>query len=454
MSRILIIDDEEGIRNVLSGILEDEQYQVQVASDGYAGLAALRDGTIDLVVLDVLLPNMGGIDVLKEIKRDFPDTEVIMISGHATVDLAVRAVKLGAFDFVEKPLSMEKIINLVRNALRIEELKKENRTLRETLFVEDEMIGASPQMDRVRELIEQSAATDAKVLIQGENGTGKELIAREIHRRSDRAAGPFVEVNCAAIPDTLIESELFGHEKGAFTSAIARRKGKFELADGGTLFLDEIADMSLSAQAKVLRVIQELKFERIGSETSISVDVRLIAATNRDIQDEIRNGRFREDLFFRLNVVPIGVPPLRERTGDISLLVEYFLKKLALKDESPEKRISHDGMRVLSDYDWPGNIRELKNFVERITIMAEEEEISAQTVKHYLGEKRVAQESPLLKEFGGMKLSEARDAFERQLIESALEKHEWNVSRSAEALGIYPSNLHGKIRKFGIRNPK
>lgn len=452
MSTILIIDDEPGIRTVLSDIYEDEKYEVFTAGDGYEGIAILRDNAVDLVILDILLPKMGGIDVLKEIKKTYPDIEVIIISGHANVDIAVRAIKLGAFDFVEKPLSMEKIITLTRNALRIEDLKRENKSLRTSLFLEDEMIGSSPAMSKIWDLIQQSAGTDAKILIQGENGTGKELIAREIHRRSRRSAKPFVEVNCAAIPETLIESELFGHEKGSFTSAVARRKGKFELAHGGTLFLDEIADMSLNTQAKVLRAIQESTFERIGGEKSISVDVRLLAATNKEILEEIQAGNFREDLYFRLNVVPIEVPPLRERTEDLPQLIDYFMSRFGSQNDGDSKSISAEGLETLKQHRWPGNIRELKNFVERINIMADESIISESTVKYFLGEIQETKKSlfGVLRDFESLKLNDARNKFEKMFIEQKLSENGSNISRTAEVLGIYPSNLHGKIKKLGI----
>ncbi len=451
MSNVLIIDDEAGIRTVLSDILEDEDYRVFSAGDGFEGFRILADNEIDLVILDVLLPNMGGIDVLKRIKEEYPGIEVIVISGHANIDIAVRAVKLGAFDFVEKPLSMEKIVNLVRNALRLEELQRENNTLRRNLGG-NELIGKSDAMNHIWTRIQQAASSDAKILITGENGTGKELIAREIHRRSSRAAAPFVAVNCAAIPETLIESELFGHEKGAFTHAISRRTGKFEAAHPGTIFLDEVADMSQSAQAKVLRVIQEMKFERIGGEHSLEVDVRLIAATNKDISAEIRAGRFREDLFFRLNVIPVEVPPLRERTEDIEPLVSYFLESFPSHDGATKKSITPDGMEALRNHDWPGNIRELKNFIERITIMSNEQEIDGETVHYYLGETTPDEaDDGLIREYQDMKLNEAKNHFEKQLIELKLRENDFNISKTAEHLGIYPSNLHGKIKKFGIR---
>ncbi|MAG14131.1 MAG: Fis family transcriptional regulator [Spirochaetales bacterium] len=456
MSNILIIDDEPGIRTVLSGILEDEDYSVFTAGDGYEGLSVLKNSPIDLIILDVLLPNMGGIDVLREVRGDYPEIEVIVISGHANIDIAVKAVKLGAFDFVEKPLSMEKIINLVRNALKIEDLRRENQSLRNNLFLEDEMIGTSPAMNIIWERIQQSANSSAKILIHGENGTGKELIAREIHRRSSRSGQPFVEVNCAAIPETLIESELFGHEKGAFTSAVARRKGKFEVANGGTLFLDEIADMSLPTQAKVLRAIQELKFERIGGEKSISVDIRLISATNKNIPDEIRNRTFREDLYFRLNVVPVEVPPLRDRIDDIPLLVDHFLEKFSTHNSGKKKRITAAGMQILQDYSWPGNIRELKNFIERISIMVTSDIISNENVRYYLGEssRDINPQNRLLKGFREMKLNNAKNAFEKMFIEHKLKESDFNISKTAETLGIYPSNLHGKIKKLGIQIEK
>jgi two-component system, NtrC family, nitrogen regulation response regulator NtrX len=450
MSKILIIDDEPGIRTVLSDIIRDENHEVLTAGDGFEGLAILKAESVDLVILDVWLPNMGGIDVLKEIKKEYPNLEVIMISGHANIDIAVKAVKLGAYDFLEKPLSLDKIINLIKNALKLEELKKENALLKKEIFMEDKMIGSSEQIMKIWELINQSAPSTAKILITGENGTGKELIAREIHRNSNRASGPFVEVNCAAIPDTLIESELFGHEKGAFTSAVARRKGKFEMAHGGTLFLDEIADMSLNAQAKVLRAIQELKFERIGSEKSITVDIRLITATNKNIAQEVKEGRFREDLFYRLNVVPIHAPTLKERASDIKGLIQYFMEKFKSPDINECKTISKNGLEILNNYNWPGNIRELKNFIERINIMTDEEEISVETVKYYLQEDKTANTSSTKIEYSELKLNEAKDKFEKQFLVQKLEENNYNISRTAETLGIYPSNLHGKIKKFGI----
>ncbi len=451
MPSILIVDDEQGIRTVLKDVLEDEGYDVILAEDGYQGLSKLQAHPIDLVILDVWLPNMGGIDVLKKLKEDYADIEVIIISGHANIDIAVKAVKIGAFDFMEKPLSLERVITVVRNALALEGLRKENRTLKNSIFMEDQMIGSSTVMKKISSLIEQSADSDARILILGENGTGKELVARAIHMKSKRAFGPFIEVNCAAIPDTLIESELFGHEKGAFTNAYSRRKGKFELAHRGSIFLDEVADLSLNAQAKVLRVIQELIFERIGSEEQISVDVRLIAATNKNIEEEIKKRKFREDLYFRLNVIPIIVPPLRERLEDLDELIAYFMKKYKHPKFPKPKKISPDAMNILKSYHWPGNIRELKNFMERINIMTEEQVILPATVNQYLGAIETDAPDSYLHAFSEMKLNQAKDQFEKEFIVQKLKNNSNNISKTAEILGLYPSNLHNKIKKLGIK---
>ena len=450
MSHILVIDDEPGIRTVLRDVLNDEGYRVTVAEDGFEGLDILRERTIDLVLLDVWLPNKGGIDVLKEIKASWPDREVIIISGHANIVLAVQAVKIGAFDFLEKPLSLEKTITVVQNALRLKELRKENKTLKTSIFLDDEMIGSGRPMMRVKELMEQSAGTDSRILILGESGTGKELVARLIHIKSKRKSGPFVEVNCAAIPENLIESELFGHEKGAFTNALNLRKGKFELAHRGTLFLDEIGDMSLSTQAKVLRAIQELKFERIGGEESICVDVRFIAATNKNLEQQIKAKKFREDLFFRLNVIPIHVPPLRERLDDLEDLLSYFMMKFKHHGQNEPKTLTEDARAELRKYHWPGNIRELKNFVERVNIMVEVREISKDAVKQYLSSKTIEETRLHFDEYNQMKLNDAKDEFEREFIIAKLMENDYNISQTAQSLGIYPSNLHGKIKKFGI----
>jgi two-component system, NtrC family, nitrogen regulation response regulator NtrX len=454
MNNVLIIDDEQGIRDVLKDILEDEGYRVRTAEDGIEGLEIIKEHRVDLVLLDVWLPNMGGMDVLKEIKARNTDAEVIIISGHANIDLAVKAVKLGAFDFIEKPLSLDRVTTLCKNALELEELKRENRRLRNRMINDDEMLGSSAGMTQVNLLIEQSSKSDSTIMILGENGTGKELVARQVHLKSQRSDGPFVEVNCAAIPDTLIESELFGHEKGAFTSAVSRRKGKFEVAHHGSLFLDEIADMSLNAQAKVLRAIQEMRFERVGGEEPIHVDVRIIAATNKDIRAEVDAGRFREDLYFRLNVIWIEVPPLRERQEDIEQIAEYFLRKFRVSPDLPLKRFDDESLELLQQHEWPGNVRELKNFIERISIMADEEVITREIVEFYLGERRNDRSDPVLDAFQGMGLTEARDGFEKRYLEQKLAENDQNISRTATELGIYPSSLHAKIRKLGIQTKR
>ncbi len=460
MNKILVVDDEQNIREVLSGILEDEGYSVEMAADGPEGLSKAVKGDFSLVLLDVWLPGMGGMEVLEKIKVSRPELEVVVISGHGNIDMAVKALKKGAFDFLEKPLSLDRVITVVKNALMLENLKKENRELKESIFLEDRMTGSGPEMEKIQKTIGQVSSSDVSVMILGENGTGKELVAREVHRRSRRSSMPFVEVNCASIPDTLIESELFGHEKGAFTGAVAGRKGKFELADGGTLFLDEIADMSLNAQAKVLRAVQEMRFERIGSEKSIQVDVRIISATNRDIMAEVRAGRFREDLYFRLNVIPINVPPLRERRNDIPELAGYFLTKygnsVSAGDGCPVKSISPEGMKIMQDHIWPGNIRELKNFIQRVSVMTDETVISPETVSFYLGESIVETAATgggglsFAEYDASLSFNDAKELFERNFLEKKLEKNNYNITRTAQELGVYPGNLHQKLKKLGI----
>lgn len=452
MSRILIIDDEPAIQEVLGDILRDEGYEVFNADDGIEGLRVMKTEPIDIVFLDVWLPGKGGIDVLEEIKAEWADVEVVIISGHATVETAVRAIKLGAYDYLEKPLDLGRVVTIARNAVRFEALRRENAALRKGQFLEDEMIGDNAAMLRIREIVEQSAPSDSRVMILGENGTGKELVARMIHSRSRRSSRPFVEVNCAAIPANLIESELFGHEKGAFTGAVARRRGKFEIADSGTLFLDEVADMTLEAQAKVLRAVQEMTFERVGGEDQIHVDVRIISATNKDIRREVEEGRFREDLYFRLNVIPLSVPPLRDRQDDLPALIDYFHGNLARESNKTDvPGFSSEAMKLLSEYSWPGNIRELKNFIERVTILVDENEVTEETARYYLGE---AGSRPSVgtvdREYSSMKLGEARDLFEKRLVERKLEENGYNIAKTAQVLGVYPSNLHGKIKKYGI----
>ena len=454
MPEILIIDDEPGIRSTLCSILEDEKYKVFTAEDALIGMEILKKEDIDLIFLDVLLPKLGGIEALEKIRGETPSAEIVMISGHASIDMAVRAVKLGAFEFLEKPLSLDKVLTVCRNALAIKKLREENKTLKKiSNFACEDIIGTSPVISNIRETVKQAADSDARILISGENGSGKEVIARAIHLCSARADKPFIDVNCAAIPESLIESELFGHEKGAFTDAVSTRKGRFELAHGGTLFLDEIGDMSLSAQAKVLRVIQEQKIERVGGEKTIETDVRIIAATNHDLERACEEGRFRQDLFFRLNVIPIRVPPLRERPEDISLLLFHFLNILG-----KEINMEADSLELLSTYDWPGNVRELKNLAERIAVMHIGNSISVNDLEKLMNKK--AKKIPEKTEYTApsalpsgileQNYNDARDSFEKQYLEFQLLKNNGIISRTAEAIGIYPSNLHAKLRKYGI----
>ena len=449
MAAILIIDDEPGIRTSLSSILEDEKkYKVFSAEDAVTGMEILSRENIDLIFLDVLLPKLGGIEALEKIKTENPLIEIVMISGHANVDMAVKAVKLGAFDFLEKPLSLEKILTVCRNAITVKKLKEENKTLKKTYgFSNDEIIGTSTAMRDIRETIKQAAQSDARILITGENGSGKEVAARAIHLYSARADAPFIDVNCAAIPENLIESELFGHEKGAFTDAVSSRKGRFELANGGTLFLDEIGDMSLSAQAKVLRVIQEQKIERLGGEKTIETNVRIIAATNQDLERACEEGRFRQDLFFRLNVIPIHVPPLRERPEDIPMLLMYFLKL-----QKKELTLENDALELLASHDWPGNVRELKNLSERITVMHQGDYITGDDLGKLIDKRTKKQNTgnSLPENLLERNYNDAKDNFEKCYLEFQLSKNNGIITRTAEAIGIYPSNLHAKLRKYNI----
>jgi len=448
---VLIIDDEGGIRKSLADVLEDEKYRVFTAEDAVCGLEILAREDIGIVFLDVLMPRMGGIDALELIRRNHKKNEVIMISGHANIDVAVRAVKLGAYDFLEKPLSLEKVLTVCRNVAEILHLREENQKL-STLKYNDEFVGSSAEMEKVRDLIKQAASSEAKILISGENGSGKELAARAIHRLSSRAAKPFVEVNCAAIPDTLIESELFGHEKGAFTDAISLRKGRFETATGGTLFLDEIGDMSMQAQAKVLRAIQDQKIERLGGEKTISVDVRIVAATNKDLEQLCREGKFRDDLFFRLNVIPLRIPPLRERKSDIPVLLTHFLEEF--NAQKPE--ISPEVLDFLSAYSWPGNVRELKNFSQRIAVIYGDRHVGLKEVSELLNESGLKNTGATsvphfpVEKVMGMTFSQAKDFFEKYFLEYKLFQNNGIITHAAEAIGIYPSNLHAKMKKHGL----
>jgi two-component system nitrogen regulation response regulator NtrX len=444
MSNILIIDDEAPIRATLSSILQDEGHTTVACESGEEGLAQFAREDFDLVILDLWLPGMDGLTVLERL-RSAGSAPVIVISGHGNVDTAVRATRLGAYDFMEKPLSLERVLLTAGHALADRRLRDEVREIRRHLALEEVLIGESEPMKRLEAQIRSAAAAAARVLITGENGSGKEIVARTLHRLSPRADHAFVDVNCAAIPEELIESELFGHRKGAFTGAIEDRKGKFELADGGTLFLDEIGDMSLKTQAKVLRVLQEQTFQRVGAGQTIRVDVRVIAATNKNLEQEIGAGTFRSDLYYRLNVIPVDVPPLRERGGDILLLAEHFLRRFAAETRAPKKRLSAAAGAKLRAYSWPGNVRELRNVVERLAILTPHEVIEAEDIQ--LGGPREMTSGIR----GDLPLREARDEFERQYILSRLRDFGGNVSRTADALGVERSNLYRKLHAYGIK---
>jgi two-component system nitrogen regulation response regulator NtrX len=450
---ILVVDDESGVRASLAGILGDEGYSVQALDSGEACLHALEGKRYDLLLLDVWMPKMDGLETLSRVRALDPELPVVVISGHGNIETAVRAVRMGAQDFVEKPLSLEKTLLVVRNALRQRRLETENRTLKEQVEQRYVMVGESPALERLRGEIAQAAPTNGRALIFGENGTGKELVARSIHGRSLRSSGPFVEVNCAAIPEDLIESELFGHTRGAFTGALAAKKGKFELADGGTLFLDEIGDMTLKTQAKVLRVLQEQKVEPVGGTGAVAVDVRVIAATNKDLQEEIRRGSFREDLFFRLNVIPFYVPPLRDRREDIPLLARHFMKTLSAEYGRRPKEIALDVVERLTQMQWPGNVRELRNVIERVLIMTAGDRIELRDLPGS-GAASAPAAGPAGAGPGGLgefpSLSEARDDFEKRYIWSKYQECGGNMSRTAEALHVERSNLYRKMKAFGL----
>src|SRR5829696_8985093 len=447
MSSILIVDDEPGVRSALGGVLRDEGYAVDAVDSGEACLDRLSGETYDVVVLDVWLPGMDGLATLARMRERQVDAQVVIISGHGNVESAVRAIKMGAFDFVEKPLSLEKTVLVVRNAIRQRRLEAENLALRAKVDAQHTMVGDSRAMVGLREQVAVAAPTNGRVLIFGENGTGKELVARNIHGMSRRRSASFVEVNCAAIPEELIESELFGHVRGAFTGAVADRRGKFEAAHGGTIFLDEIGDMSLKTQAKVLRVLQEQAMEPVGGSARIKVDARVLAATNKDLPVEIRAGRFREDLYFRLNVIPIFVPPLRDRDADIPLLAEHFMAELAREYGRRPKRLDAGAATGLRSYHWPGNVRELRNVIERLMIMVPGDTIALGDLAFLDG----AGSSQVIPEGApALSLHDARERFERDYILRALAAQNGNISRTADALGVERSNLYRKMKGFGI----
>ena len=450
--QILIIDDEASIRESLSEILEDEGFASVMAPSAEKGIELLEDISIDLVLLDIWLGDgMDGLTALAKIKEQH-DIPVIMISGHGTIETAVQATHSGAYDFIEKPLSYDKIILSISNGLRYAQLELENRRLREHTGRTATITGASKIVSELKEQISMVAPTDAWVLIRGDHGTGKELVAQAIHQQSASAAQPMIEVNCAAIPEELIESELFGHEKGSFTGAHSNKRGKFDQADGGILFLDEIGDMSMKTQAKILRILQEQKFERVGGNKTISVNVRVLAATNKNLEEEIEIGNFRADLFWRLNVVPINVPHLRDRVEDIPLLVEDLMERLVGKGLK-KKNFLKDALTELMSHSWPGNVRELRNFVERLAIMCPEQEITARQIKTFLlqsGNQPTISEEDTLAPYRANDFKEARKRFEKEFLQFKLTEFDGNISRTAEQVGLERSHLHKKLKSLGI----
>jgi two-component system nitrogen regulation response regulator NtrX len=461
-ARILIVDDDASIRESLRRVLEYEDYTVLAAADGPRALEILGERRVDLALLDVKMPGMDGLEVLERARRMHGDLVCVMVSGHGTVQTAVEATKLGAFDFLEKPPDRDRLLLTIRNGLQQAVLASETETALRRLGRSLQIVGRSGPIREVLRQVDKVAPTNATVLISGENGTGKELVAHAIHRKSPRASARFLQINCAAIPEELIESELFGHERGAFTGATARREGKFELADGGTLLLDEIGDMSPTVQAKVLRVLEEGSFERVGGTRTVSVDVRILAATNKDLERAVASGRFREDLFFRLNVVPVRIPPLRQRRDDIPLLVEHFLALYCEREDRPPVEVGEDAMALLLRHDWPGNVRELRNTLERMAILADGNRLGAADVPfaaaapvpeppprslHAFAGAAAPPESPLLE---ASTFEEFKERSERAYLTRALARNGWNVQQTARALAMQRSNLYKKIEKYGL----
>jgi two-component system, NtrC family, nitrogen regulation response regulator NtrX len=441
---ILIVDDERGIRETLSAVLRDEGFTADAVATGEDCLKAIAKRAYGCVLLDVWLPGLNGLETLQQMRNLSCDAAVVIISGHGNIETAVRATKLGAFDFIEKPLSIEKTVLTVRNALRQRQLEFANEEMAAELKEEYAMVGESVAMRALRKQIAVVAPTDGRVLISGESGAGKELVARAIHAQSRRAAAPFVEINSAAIPEELIESELFGHVKGSFTGATAAKKGKFELADGATLFLDEVSDMSPNVQAKVLRVLEEQRFEPVGSNTPINVDVRVIAATNKRLHEEIEKGTFRSDLFFRLNVIPFEVPPLRERLEDVPLLVEHFNQRFAQAYGKKLKVFAAEAIEVMQRHSWPGNVRELRNTIERVVIMHQNHRVLVKNLPAF------GEAEPPASSYRFPSFKEASDAYHREFIQRKLEEADGNVSRAAELMGIDRSHLYRRMKALGI----
>jgi two-component system nitrogen regulation response regulator NtrX len=452
---ILIVDDEEAIRKSLDGILRDEGYETVTASSGREALELLAETQPSLALLDIAMPDLDGIETLKRFKEQRPEMQVVMITGHGTIETAVETTKMGAYDFLQKPLSLERVSLVVKHGLGEFRLRQENEKLRTSFEQRHEIVGESAPIKALQQQIALAGPTNGWVLIHGESGSGKELVARSIHRASKRASGPFVEVNCAAIPQDLIESELFGHEKGSFTGATAMKRGKFELADHGTIFLDEIGDMSTATQAKVLRVLEGQEFQRVGGTRTLRADVRVVAASNKDLQEEIRKGRFREDLFYRLNVVPLQVPPLRERTEDIPILVRHFLREFAAEYGRRPKTVEDDALELFLRHPWKGNVRELRNFIERLIIMVPGQVITADLVPPPVGgarpERSAARDQSGTGQFLQLPtLKAARTAFEREYITRKLRENKGNVSKTSDEIDVERSNLHRKMKALGI----
>lgn len=447
MKPVLIIDDEQEICSSISMILEYEGYAVDSTTSATDGLRKFNEQDFSAVLLDIQMPEMNGFEVLKKIKEAKPSTSVIIISAHGSVENAVKATRLGAFDFLEKPIDRDKLLISVRNATEQATLKEENEEIKKIFIGEGDILGKSKAIKKILELIDKVAPLETRVLITGENGTGKELVARAIHKKSERKDKPFIEVNCAAIPNELIESELFGHEKGSFTGAVSQRIGKFELANKGIIFLDEIGDMSLQAQAKVLRAIEEGRIERVGGGKKIEVDVRIIAATNKNLLEEIKKGNFREDLYHRLNVIPIHVPPLRERVEDIPILVEHFGYEITTKHKKTPVHFSDDAIKILQAQPWTGNVRELRNIVERIIIIVDKREISAKDIEYLFAGTQASLDN-LIETSNSFQ--EFKEKAERAFILKQLKANDWNISKTAEILDIQRSHLYTKMRKYGI----
>ncbi len=450
---ILVVDDEASILQSLEGILSDEGFESITVKSGTEALEKIEEVMPDLVLLDIWMPGMDGMETLSRIREVYPNVQVIMMSGHGSIETAVKATKMGAYDFIEKPLSLEKLLLSINNALDYNRLEEEIGLLREKDKGKHNIVGSSNAISEMKEQIRIVAPTNAWVLISGDNGTGKELVAHTIHNLSKRGYKSLVEVNCAAIPEELIESELFGHEKGAFTGASTMRKGKFDLAHEGAIFLDEIGDMSLKAQSKTLRILQEQKFERVGGTKTIHVDVRVIAATNKDLEEEIQKGTFRDDLYYRLNVIPIKVPPLRERSDDIPELVNEFVKEFSLSTNIEPKVFSQEAIELLQRHDWPGNVRELKNLVERLMIMVPKKVLEAKDIPDPFS-RSFDTDKGFETAFMQASFKKAKSGFEKAFIENKLKEFNGNISQTAEAIGIERSNLHKKIKTYGLERFK